>query len=397
METAVTNNQSNLGSTQTRLDFLKQLEATLGTGDGSLGGDIEKFFNNLQQLGAQPESATLRSVVVGSATTITDEFHSLADSLHRLGAGLDTQTGDEIKGVNDTATRIAQLNGQIRDASSSSLGPNDLLDRRDKLVNDLANHLDIRVIPADRGQVTVSADGVPLVIGKDVNPLSLSTDANGRAIVTESASPAPLDIQGGSLGGLLSLRNQTLPDYEARLDALATELTRQVDQVQTTGLGLSGPSTFLSSGRPVRSTTAPLDRAGLGLPPRAGTLYVSVTNLASGTRTLNAIAIDPATDSLQTVANALSAVPNLQAVTNARTGTLQILSAAGYAFDFAGRPPTILSPAGITGTTRPTTGGSFTGTANDTYTFQVVGSGTVGASPAGSLTGSLYHGVRRKK
>jgi flagellar hook-associated protein FlgK len=381
IETATTKNQSDVAGTQTQFDFLNQLQATLGTGTGSLGGDIEDFFNQIQQLAAQPQDTTLRGVVLGSAKTLTDEFHSLSDSFNSLGAGLAAQTGDAVKAVNATATQIAQLNGQIRDASGGGVSPNSLLDQRDKLVNDLAKQLDVRVIPADLGQVTVLAGGVPLVIADKSIPLSVTTDSSGGAVVSPTASTTPLDIQGGTLGGLLTLRNQTLPGYKGRLDDLASQLARQVDQIQTTGIGLSGPSTFLAGSRPVRSVSAPLSQAGLGLPPTAGTLYVSVTDQASGARTLTPVSFDPATDSLQTIATALSAVPHLQAVTNAQTGTLQILSATGYSFDFAGRPPTTLSSTGITGTTRPTAGGAYRGTANGAYTFQVSGTGTVGVTP----------------
>jgi flagellar hook-associated protein 1 FlgK len=381
IETAVTGNKSDVAGTQTRLDLLNQLQATLGTGTGSLGGDIEDFFNQLQQLAAQPQDTTLRGVVLGSARTLTDEFHSLSTAFDTLGAGLATQTGDAVKTVNGIATRIAQLNRQIRDASGTGTSPNDLLDQRDKLVNDLARQLDVRVVPADRGQVTVLAGGVPLVVGDMSIALGVSTDASGNSIVSPTASVIPLDIQGGTLGGLLGLRDQILPGYKSRLDDLASQLARQVDGIQTTGIGLSGPSTFLAGSRPVKSVTAPLSQAGLGLPPGAGRLYVSVTDQATGARTLTPVSFDPATDSLQTIATALSAVPHIQAVTNAQTGTLQILSATGYSFDFAGRPPTTLSAAGITGTTRPTAGGSYTGTANGAYTFQVSGTGTVGVTP----------------
>ena len=111
-----------------------------------------------------------------------------------------------------------------------------------------------------------------------------------------------------------------------------------------------------------------------------------MTNLATGDRTLTPVSIDPTTQSLQDVANALSAVPGIQAVTNAQTGTLQVLANPGFAFDFAGQIPSsrflvrhhrdhhARSSADPT-PALPTT----------TLPFQVVGSGTVGVTSGLSL------------
>ncbi len=385
VEAAITRNKSDLGSTKSQLDTLSQLQTTLGSGDGSLGNRIEDFFNQLQQLASQPENTTLRRVVFGSATTLTGQFNSLATSLDSSRSALDAEARDVVTTINGDTKQIAQLNGQIQDATVRGLQPNDLRDQRDQLVNDLASHVAVQVVTQNNGQVSVVAGGAALVVGSESVALDFAISTSNQAIVTPPGSTSPLAFSGGDLGGLLAVRNQTLPDYHARLDALAGQLARQVDGIQATGLGLSGPSTFLSSQRSVRNITVPLTLAGLAFPPTSGTLFVSVTNLASGNRTLTALSIDPATNNLQDVANALGTVPNLQAVTNSTTGTLQILASPGYAFDFGGRPPTNLSAGGITGTTRPAVTGSFTGTTNDVYTFQVVGSGTVGVSQGLSL------------
>jgi flagellar hook-associated protein 1 FlgK len=60
---------------------------------------------------------------------------------------------------------------------------------------------------------------------------------------------------------------------------------------------------------------------------------------------------------------------------------LRILAAPGYAFDFAGQVPTAPQIMNVTGTAVPQITGAYTGSANDTYTFRVVGSGTVGVTP----------------
>lgn len=381
VENATTVQTYQAGDTNAQLDSLNQVQAVLGQDGNTLGSNLTQFFNQLTQLAATPQDTTLRQVVLGSAQTLTQGFNSLGNSLDQLSSGLDQQLGDAVNQITATAQQIADLNGQIAQATIRGINPNDQLDQRDQLVNNLAKLVGVSVVPQDFGQVTVVAAGVPLVVGNQTTTLQFSIDANNQAVLTAAGSNVSLPATGGQVGGLLQVRNQTLPGYKAQLDTLAGTLAQQVDAVQATGLGLAGPSTLLSSQRAVRSITAPLAGAGLAFPPQKGTLSVTVTDLATGARTLSQVAIDPATQSLQDVANALSAIPNLQAVVSAQTGTLQVLAKPGFAFDFAGRTDQAPNTANITGTTTPQIGGQYAGSGNDVYTYQVVGTGTVGVSP----------------
>jgi flagellar hook-associated protein 1 FlgK len=380
LQNAITANTSDASNSQLQLNTLNQLQAAFGSGTATLGGYIGDFFNQVQQLAADPTSDTQRQVVLSSASTMTGEFNSLAGSISTLQSGLDTQGQQIVGSINSAAQQVAQLNGQIQNATARGISPNDQIDQRNQLVNQIAQYAGVQVVPQSSGAVNLIAGGTALVVGNQANSLAYSVSSDDQGVVTSSGSTTPLSVTDGQLGGLLSLRNQTLPGVLSSLNTLAGQIAQQVDNVQATGLGLNGASTLLSSTRPVSSVSAPLSQAGLALPPQAGTLYVTVTNQATGAQSTTPVNIDPAAQSLQDVAAALSAVPNVQAVTNAQTGELQVQAAAGYTFDFAGQTPTSPSTAGITGTTVPTLGGAYTGSNNDNYSFQVVGSGTVGVS-----------------
>ena len=146
----------------------------------------------------------------------------------------------------------------------------------------------------------------------------------------------------------------------------------------------------------------PLNNANLSFPPTAGDLYITVTNLATGARTLDQVAIDPSTQSLADVASAINAaVPNVQAVVDPQAGTLSLLAANGYGFDFTGNLSSSPDSQAITGTTTASIGGSYTGAGNDTLTYTFSGAGTIGSTPdltldvrnsAGTLLNSLNVG-----
>jgi flagellar hook-associated protein 1 FlgK len=357
------------------------VQTDLNPSSGSIHDQIEQFFNDVNRLATQPSDTTQRTVVLNDANNLANAFNSLNNSLVQIQSGLDSQLTSGVSDINSLAQRIAQLNDKIQRAYGNGSPPNDLLDQRDQLINQLSGDINVQVVPTKLNEVNVLAGGTPIVIGNQSNALQYSVVSGNQGQISVAGSSSPLTVSGGQVGGLLTVRNGTLQNVWSQLDTLAGTLARQVDNVQATGLGVSGPSTFLSGSRGVNNLNAPLDQAGLAFPPQAGTLYVSVTDLSTGTRTLTSVNIDPSTQSLNDVATALSSVPNIQAVTDPQTGTLQVLAKPGYAFDFAGRLPSSPDTSGYAGTATPQVGGQYTGTSNDAYTFKVVGSGTVGTTP----------------
>jgi flagellar hook-associated protein 1 FlgK len=381
LETAITNQTFALADTTAQLNTLQQVQTNLSPSSGSIGDAIEQFFNDVNRLATNPSDTTQRTVVLDDAQNLAATFNSLSTSLTQIQNGLDTQLNNSITDINSLAQRIAQLNDEIANATVNGATPNDLLDQRGQLINQLAGEINVQVVPANLNQVNVLAGGTPLVVGNQNQKLQYSLASGNQGQVTAAGSTTPLIVTGGQVGGMLAVRNQSLQEVQTQLNTLAGAIAQQVDEVQATGLGLSGPATILSGTRGVNNVNVPLDKAGLAFPPQAGTLYVSVTNLSTGARTLTPVNINPTTQSLNDVAAALSAVPNIQAVVDPQKGTLQVLAQPGYAFDFAGRLPSAPNTSGYTGTATPQVGGQYTGTSNDTYTFQVIGSGTVGVTP----------------
>lgn len=363
-----------------QLNALRHLETQLNLGDGSIPDLLEQFFNQAEQLAGRPEDAAQRRVLLNTAAALTDKLNAVLGAVQQQYEGLHQQLEDNVARINDLASRIADLNFAVERNTIQGLNPNDLADRRDQLISQLAELVDVRAVPQPHGSVNVLAAGVPIVLGNQSLKLTVRIENDNRAVVIAESVGASLTVTGGELRGLLILRNDTLAGVVDKLTTLAETLVRSIDAVQATGLGLSGPFSILYGQRPVTNVNLPLSQAGLAFPPQAGSLFVSVTDLATGARTLHEVAIDPDTQSLQDVATALSGIPNLQAVIDPQTRALTIVAQNGYGFDFAGRLASAPQTVAVAGTSVPQIGGNYTGAANDNFTYTVVGSGTIGVS-----------------
>lgn len=385
LEQAVTRNTVEQANVSAQLENMRQAQTYLQPGEGSVHQLLENFFNQLEQLAARPDDLALGRVLLNTANGLAKQFNALDGNLQYLGDELQAQLQQSVGQINRFSAQVAELNESIFHRAVQGLATNDLQDQRDQLVNQMAELVDVQVIPQPFGVVNVLAARAPVVVGTSSANLNFSVDNNNQGQLTLSNATQALPVSGGQVAGLLTILNDAVAEMRQRMDDLAKEVIRQVDSVHATGLGRDGPLSMAAGQRAVNNLLVPLAQAGLDFPPQAGSLFVGVTNLSTGQRTLTEVSIDPDVQNLQDVATALSGVGNMQAVVDPQTNTLRILAQPGFGVDFTKRLPTAPINVAITGTTTAQIGGSYTGTTNDTYTYSVVGSGTVGVTPNLSL------------
>lgn len=383
LESSLTQQVSVNGATDVQLGTMTRLESRWSTDGASPAGRLEVLFNDLEQLSTRLGDGASRKVVLSTATSTAREFNSLATDMYQMREDLDRSLIDGVNEINSLLKDIASYNVEIQRLTGQGISPNDLLDQRGQRINQLAERLPIEVQNGTQGQLTVMSTGTPLVISDSPQTVVMGVDDEGVAEFLVASTNTRLEITGGRVGGLLELRNTQLATYLNRLDELARGVARAFDGVQSTGLGLDGGFGELNGQRGVKDTSVKLSAAGLAFPPQAGSLFVTMTNKATGAKTITEVSINPATQSLQDVATALSsAVPQFSAFVNSQVGTLSLNAAPGYTFDFTGGVDPNSSTLFTAGTTTtPTAGGIYTGTTNDVYNVTFLSSGTVGVTP----------------
>ena len=214
--------------------------------------------------------------------------------------------------VNQTSQALAAIN------SSFKLRPGDpaLLDQRDQLIDKLSGLIGVRATAADDGTVSVvvNGTGIQLVDGLRAATMAVAGDpVVGAATVTVDGFT--LAASGGEVGGLLTMRNSTtdgLPAVAQALDDLADGLITAVNRVHASGSGLAlAPS--LTGSVSVSNPAALLNAAGLAVTPVAGTLGIGIVNASGNLVSSGSVNVDPATMSLNDLAAAIDALPDVAA------------------------------------------------------------------------------------
>lgn len=340
IRTAILTGNSDEASAATQLDARQQIETALGQGENTIGGKLEQFFNGIERLSTRPSDTAVRREVISSASDLAKQFNSVSGDIDRLRSDLNRQATQGVDDVNSITSQIADLNGRIYAIQVRGEQANDLMDKRDQLVDDLSKKVNIRTVDMDYGVVNVMAQDTTLVVSETATKLAIGANSSGQLEVTAPGQTQPLRFNGGSLGGVLTEHNQEIPATRARLDTLAAKLAGSVDKLQATGLGLDGPISTAVGTRGVTDPSQPLASQNLPIPLANGTLTISITRTTTLTRAATAITIDPATMSLNDVASAITAgtAGQIQASVDTPQNVLRLQAQPGFTFDFAGRP-----------------------------------------------------------
>lgn len=255
------------GSAAAQMDryatFATRLDNLLGAQGTSVSPMLSQFFNDLELLAENPAGIPERQVVLTDADLLADRFNALDTQLDQLQTDVNQQIAQDVTDINRLSANVAELNGQIALAQSRANGapPNDLLDARDEALRQLGEKVAVQTVAQDNGAVNVFVGtGQALVVGKTATPLTTVTNAYdpARLEVAYGSATGPLisnQITGGSLGGALAFRSETLDVARNSLGQLALGVAGTVNEQHRMGMDLDG-----QLGGDVFAVTAPAVR-----------------------------------------------------------------------------------------------------------------------------------------
>ena len=170
--------------------------------------------------------------------SFTESVRHLYTQMLTLEKDLDKQLRLEVQEINSLAQQIADLNALIGKAAAQGTAPNDLLDRRDLLLEELARLTTITVHPQAAGQINVNIGGISLVSGVNVRKLTFSEPEGVPAQVKWEGLDQDVNWQGGAVAGIIRARDQIIPSYRARLDDFAATFIAEFNAIHAAGYGL---------------------------------------------------------------------------------------------------------------------------------------------------------------
>ncbi|MFZ0798288.1 MAG: flagellar hook-associated protein FlgK [Terriglobales bacterium] len=248
------------------LTQLQQIQTQFASSTSGIGADISNFFNSLQQLSPDPTDLTLRQGVLTAADTMATDFNTAAASLQTQSGNIDQNVVADVSQVNSLTSQIASVDQQISNlqGSGQASGDGTLVDTQNNLIQQLSALIDVQVIPTGQGITLATSNGTTLVSGSQSFALTTQLGNDGVQHILSGSQDITGSLTGGSLAGLIQVRDQEIPSIETSLNQLATGLAANLNAANAKGLDLETPPV---QGAPIFS--------GVGA---AATLTVSMTD-----------------------------------------------------------------------------------------------------------------------
>jgi flagellar hook-associated protein 1 FlgK len=241
-----------LGDATTSAQALDRVQSALGEpSDTGIQALLGKFFTAWGDLANHPESDSSKQAVQTAAQTLGDAFKALGTDIGA--AATDAQSEfSQITGatgpIQAAATQLAQLNRAIDAAIDGGQSPNDLLDRRDKLLDDLSQYGQVSVTTSATGRVQIMLGNQSVV--------------DDTTVAWTVPPPSTFAAGGGTLGALQTLTTTTLPGYLSTLDAVAKTVHDDVNGAY--GSAFFGGDTALTLGTAIPAASTIVAGTGTG-------------------------------------------------------------------------------------------------------------------------------------
>lgn len=246
---------------------ISQINGLLSDSTAGLNPVITSFFSAVSAAAANPSDTATRQTLISSAQSMVNRFNAVNTQLDQMRESINTQITASVDAINSYSSQIATLNDTINKAiNSTGNTPNDLMDQRDQLVAKLSEQIKTTVIKQDDGSYNVFAgSGMPLVVGTQQYALyTRASDTDPSRVEVAYGNPASPKIlstdtlSGGTLGGVLQFRSETLDPVQNQVGQLAITLATQFNTQQTQGYDLNGVlgTNLFSIGNPTAISSA---------------------------------------------------------------------------------------------------------------------------------------------
>jgi flagellar hook-associated protein 1 FlgK len=226
----------------------ERLDNLLGDSGNGLGATLQSFTDAINEVATTPNSIAARQVLLSEANALTERLRNYDTRLRQMSEGVDTQLVAESGEINTIAQGIARLNGDIAVAvQNTGQPPNDLLDQRDKLIDELSAKIGVSVVAEGDSTLNVFiGNGLPLVLGTTASQLTTTRNALDpeRMQLALQGPAGSVDISniasGGTIGGLMDWRRLMLDPARNELGRITLAVANQVNNQHRQGMDLTG-------------------------------------------------------------------------------------------------------------------------------------------------------------
>ncbi len=202
---------------------------------------LQNFFDGLARASADPADLGHRQTLNRAGFNLADTVSRTAKSLENAVSDFESSIEETTYSVNRLTADLANVNEAINE-SGDSVGAGDMMDKRDRLSQQIAALTGANVSYADNGMVSVFVYGHSIVSGVEYREMSTGQDANGDQTILIATGAGFVDVTdsiGGEIGGAKAAADKS-SEYLADLDTFASDFSTTMNGQHASGFDLNG-------------------------------------------------------------------------------------------------------------------------------------------------------------
>src|SRR5690625_5119626 len=231
---AVRTNTSEFQRLDAYHELSSRIDNLLADKDAGLSPAMQGLFEAVNEVANDPTSQTSRQVLLSEGQNLVSRLHFLDGRFDELERDVNARMTAQVSELNELAQGIAKLNKEIAHSTGRTGGtPNDLLDQRDHMITRMSGLVAVQTVVQNDGSINVSiGNGQPLVVGYKANSLEVTRNQydKSRMDISFSLGSSSINvthgIHGGSLGGMLTYRDDGLDPARRELGVLRSDERR---------------------------------------------------------------------------------------------------------------------------------------------------------------------------
>lgn len=256
---------SQTSSLSTQHNYLSRLDNIMGSTEGqnSVAASVGNLQSAFETLSNNVSSTASRYELLTNAQALTNKLNSLSSNIQTLRGDADMEINEAVGQINSLLKSINELNTDIvKYTVLNRDGVANLQDQRDEALRELSSYVDITYYTRDTGAVVVQTTSGVMLLDNEVHALSHSAlarvgadnsyDSGNIQGIYVDGKDVTSRLSGGSIGGLIEIRDEVLPSLQSQLDELSYVLYNQINNIHNQGTAypnmpseLIGSSTFI--------------------------------------------------------------------------------------------------------------------------------------------------------
>ena len=253
VDTALTNEMNKRRSAKSAAELRDNVLSRINEAHGdpakgeSLGDLVAKLRTSFVELRVDPSQVVKQqAVVLNAAQNTVTRFNDVARVVVETRQAAHDGIVQKVAQINSTLREISVLRDDVVERTGAGMPTADVEDKLDVALTRLSELLEVKPIrQANGGLLLLGAGGITIPIPKEGDVFSVpgAVIAPGSFYGGSGTIPAIMmggidvtrQLIGGKLGESITLRDQTLPRYQAELDVAAAEIA---DRFRAEGLRL---------------------------------------------------------------------------------------------------------------------------------------------------------------